>query len=147
MTLLLRYLHIKGYFRIFRPKLLTLLGLTRGRGLSPPDSFHWTSSKPWEYIRVLQVSKTSLSCLAAILSCNRKFSGQDIRENPVLIYMKGFPESPMCGFSALAVKVFQQYGKLALVSWLPFFFESVNNQWCFLSFKLYLVHCRCPYLW
>lgn len=35
---------------------------------------------------------------------------QDIKENPVLIYMKGFPESPMCGFSALAVKVFQQYG-------------------------------------
>ncbi|ONM18760.1 hypothetical protein ZEAMMB73_Zm00001d004347 [Zea mays] len=34
----------------------------------------------------------------------------DIKENPVLIYMKGFPESPMCGFSALAVKVFQQYG-------------------------------------
>ncbi|CAN6228480.1 unnamed protein product, partial [Urochloa humidicola] len=34
---------------------------------------------------------------------------QDIKENPVLIYMKGFPESPMCGFSALAVKVFQQY--------------------------------------
>ncbi|XP_066349096.1 monothiol glutaredoxin-S1, mitochondrial-like [Miscanthus floridulus] len=35
---------------------------------------------------------------------------QDIKENPVLIYMKGFPESPMCGFSALAVKVLQQYG-------------------------------------
>lgn len=33
-----------------------------------------------------------------------------------MIYMKGFPESPMCGFSALAVKVFQQYGKLALIS-------------------------------
>ncbi|GJN27314.1 hypothetical protein PR202_gb15327 [Eleusine coracana subsp. coracana] len=34
---------------------------------------------------------------------------QDVKENPVLIYMKGFPESPMCGFSALAVKVLQQY--------------------------------------
>ncbi|WVZ86931.1 hypothetical protein U9M48_033642 [Paspalum notatum var. saurae] len=34
----------------------------------------------------------------------------NIKENPVLIYMKGFPESPMCGFSALAVKVLQQYG-------------------------------------
>lgn len=33
-----------------------------------------------------------------------------------MIYMKGFPESPMCGFSALAVKVLQQYGKLALIS-------------------------------
>ncbi|EAY72734.1 hypothetical protein OsI_00599 [Oryza sativa Indica Group] len=34
---------------------------------------------------------------------------QDIKENPVLIYMKGFPESPMCGFSALAVKVLKLY--------------------------------------
>ncbi|KAJ1271442.1 hypothetical protein BS78_06G129200 [Paspalum vaginatum] len=34
---------------------------------------------------------------------------QDIKENPVLIYMKGFPESLMCGFSALAV-ILQQYG-------------------------------------
>ncbi|KAL6652571.1 hypothetical protein ACP70R_011496 [Stipagrostis hirtigluma subsp. patula] len=35
---------------------------------------------------------------------------QDIKENPVVIYMKGFPESPMCGFSALAVRVLQHYG-------------------------------------
>uniref|UniRef100_A0A0E0JEQ9 Glutaredoxin n=1 Tax=Oryza punctata TaxID=4537 RepID=A0A0E0JEQ9_ORYPU len=34
---------------------------------------------------------------------------QDIKENPILIYMKGFPESPMCGFSALAVKVLKLY--------------------------------------
>ncbi|KAF8715034.1 hypothetical protein HU200_027580 [Digitaria exilis] len=49
------------------------------------------------------VSKSSDTSLHDIVA-------QDIRENPVLIYMKGFPESPMCGFSALAVKVFQQYG-------------------------------------
>nr|CAB3484811.1 unnamed protein product [Digitaria exilis] len=55
------------------------------------------------------VSKSSDTSLHDIVA-------QDIRENPVLIYMKGFPESPMCGFSALAVKVFQQYGKFALVS-------------------------------
>ncbi|CAO2199229.1 unnamed protein product [Urochloa humidicola] len=35
---------------------------------------------------------------------------QDIKEHPVVIYMKGYPESPRCGFSALAVKVLQQYG-------------------------------------
>ncbi|XP_062230068.1 monothiol glutaredoxin-S4, mitochondrial-like [Phragmites australis] len=35
---------------------------------------------------------------------------QDIKEKPVLIYMKGYPDSPRCGFSALAVKVLQQYG-------------------------------------
>ncbi|XP_062194253.1 monothiol glutaredoxin-S4, mitochondrial-like isoform X2 [Phragmites australis] len=34
----------------------------------------------------------------------------DIKENPVLIYMKGNTDSPRCGFSALAVKVLQQYG-------------------------------------
>ncbi|KAM3328958.1 hypothetical protein ACQJBY_026193 [Aegilops geniculata] len=31
-------------------------------------------------------------------------------ENPVIIFMKGYPEAPRCGFSALAVKVLQQYG-------------------------------------
>ncbi|KAE8797146.1 Monothiol glutaredoxin-S4, mitochondrial [Hordeum vulgare] len=35
---------------------------------------------------------------------------QDIKENPVIIYMKGHPQAPRCGFSALAVKVLQQYG-------------------------------------
>ncbi|KAG8053268.1 hypothetical protein GUJ93_ZPchr0001g30967 [Zizania palustris] len=34
---------------------------------------------------------------------------QDIKENPVLIYMKGYPDAPRCGFSALAVKVLQRY--------------------------------------
>uniref|UniRef100_A0A453EB20 Glutaredoxin domain-containing protein n=1 Tax=Aegilops tauschii subsp. strangulata TaxID=200361 RepID=A0A453EB20_AEGTS len=29
---------------------------------------------------------------------------QDIKENPVIIFMKGYPEAPRCGFSALAVK-------------------------------------------
>lgn len=34
---------------------------------------------------------------------------QDVEENPVMIYMKGIPDAPRCGFSALAVKVLQQY--------------------------------------
>ncbi|KAL3633846.1 Monothiol glutaredoxin-S15, mitochondrial [Castilleja foliolosa] len=34
---------------------------------------------------------------------------KDVKENPVMIYMKGVPESPQCGFSALAVKVLQEY--------------------------------------
>ncbi|KAL5210178.1 hypothetical protein ABZP36_005801, partial [Zizania latifolia] len=34
---------------------------------------------------------------------------QDIKENLVLIYMKGYPDAPRCGFSALAVKVLQRY--------------------------------------
>ncbi|XP_044487582.1 monothiol glutaredoxin-S15, mitochondrial-like [Mangifera indica] len=34
---------------------------------------------------------------------------QDVKENPVMIYMKGIPEMPQCGFSALAVRVLSQY--------------------------------------
>nr|POE73779.1 monothiol glutaredoxin-s15, mitochondrial [Quercus suber] len=30
---------------------------------------------------------------------------QDVKENPVMIYMKGVPEFPQCGFSSLAVRV------------------------------------------
>ncbi|KAL6569957.1 hypothetical protein OROMI_014471 [Orobanche minor] len=34
---------------------------------------------------------------------------KDVKENPVMIYMKGMPEYPQCGFSALAVRVLQEY--------------------------------------
>lgn len=34
---------------------------------------------------------------------------RDVEKNPVVIYMKGIPEAPRCGFSALAVKILQQY--------------------------------------
>ncbi|XP_074565289.1 monothiol glutaredoxin-S4, mitochondrial-like [Curcuma longa] len=34
---------------------------------------------------------------------------KDVKESPVMIYMKGLPGAPRCGFSALAVKVLQQY--------------------------------------
>ncbi|XP_008792085.2 monothiol glutaredoxin-S4, mitochondrial isoform X2 [Phoenix dactylifera] len=34
---------------------------------------------------------------------------QEVKENAVMIYMKGLPDAPRCGFSALAVKVLQQY--------------------------------------
>ncbi|CAG7890144.1 unnamed protein product [Brassica rapa] len=33
----------------------------------------------------------------------------DVKENPVMLYMKGVPEAPQCGFSSLAVRVLQQY--------------------------------------
>ncbi|CAO2834368.1 unnamed protein product [Amaranthus hypochondriacus] len=35
---------------------------------------------------------------------------QDVKENPVMIYMKGVPEMPRCGFSSLAVRVLKEYG-------------------------------------
>ncbi|KAI3927885.1 hypothetical protein MKW98_023486 [Papaver atlanticum] len=34
---------------------------------------------------------------------------QDIKENPVMIYMKGVPDQPRCGFSSLAVRVLNEY--------------------------------------
>ncbi|KAH9666535.1 Monothiol glutaredoxin-S15 [Citrus sinensis] len=34
---------------------------------------------------------------------------QDVKENPVMLYMKGVPEFPQCGFSSLAVRVLGAY--------------------------------------
>jgi monothiol glutaredoxin len=35
---------------------------------------------------------------------------REVRENPVLIYMKGTPAFPMCGFSAATIEVLNQIG-------------------------------------
>jgi len=35
---------------------------------------------------------------------------RDVREHPILIYMKGTPALPQCGFSAATVRVFQELG-------------------------------------
>ncbi len=34
---------------------------------------------------------------------------KDIKENKVMIYMKGTPEFPQCGFSGQVVSIFKQY--------------------------------------
>ncbi|KAI3966949.1 hypothetical protein MKW92_015880 [Papaver armeniacum] len=34
---------------------------------------------------------------------------QDIKESSVMIYMKGVPEQPRCGFSSLALRVLNEY--------------------------------------
>nr|GMD37307.1 monothiol glutaredoxin-S15, mitochondrial [Ipomoea batatas] len=34
---------------------------------------------------------------------------QDVKDNPVMLYMKGVPDLPRCGFSSLAVRVLQEY--------------------------------------
>jgi len=31
-----------------------------------------------------------------------------VKENPVVIYMKGVPEMPRCGFSSLAVRILKE---------------------------------------
>lgn len=35
---------------------------------------------------------------------------QQVTENPVVLYMKGTPEAPMCGFSAAAVQILEACG-------------------------------------
>ncbi|XP_022642053.1 monothiol glutaredoxin-S15, mitochondrial isoform X1 [Vigna radiata var. radiata] len=34
---------------------------------------------------------------------------QDVKDNPVMVYMKGVPDLPQCGFSSLAVRVLKHY--------------------------------------
>ena len=36
---------------------------------------------------------------------------KQVEENPVMIYMKGTPDMPMCGFSSRTVDVLKQCGK------------------------------------
>jgi len=40
----------------------------------------------------------------------RELVEEDVKNNPIMLYMKGVPSAPRCGFSALAVKVLQEYG-------------------------------------
>ncbi|CAK7356584.1 unnamed protein product [Dovyalis caffra] len=39
----------------------------------------------------------------------KEFVEKDVKEHPVVIFMKGYPELPQCGFSALAVRVLKHY--------------------------------------
>ena len=34
---------------------------------------------------------------------------KDVKSNKIMLYMKGTPESPMCGFSARTVDILKQY--------------------------------------
>ncbi|GLJ07960.1 hypothetical protein SUGI_0078370 [Cryptomeria japonica] len=40
----------------------------------------------------------------------RELVEKDVKENPIMLYIKGVPDAPRCGFSKLAVSVLQQYG-------------------------------------
>lgn len=35
---------------------------------------------------------------------------KDVKENPVLLYMKGIPDAPQCGFSAMVTRILQVHG-------------------------------------
>ncbi|HZP92349.1 MAG TPA: Grx4 family monothiol glutaredoxin [Burkholderiales bacterium] len=40
----------------------------------------------------------------------RERISKQVAENPVLLYMKGTPDAPMCGFSAAAVQILEACG-------------------------------------
>lgn len=55
---------------------------------------------------------------------------QQLEENPIILYMKGTPEAPSCGFSAKAASVLQSAGiDFAYVNVLasPFIMEKLPN--------------------
>jgi monothiol glutaredoxin len=39
-----------------------------------------------------------------------KLIGQQVKENPVILYMKGTPSAPQCGFSLQAVRILNALG-------------------------------------
>ena len=39
----------------------------------------------------------------------KKIIEEDIKANKIMLYMKGTPESPMCGFSARVVEILKEY--------------------------------------
>eukprot|EP00252_Welwitschia_mirabilis_P018221 TRINITY_DN404_c0_g1_i3.p1 TRINITY_DN404_c0_g1~~TRINITY_DN404_c0_g1_i3.p1 ORF type:complete len:191 (+),score=45.14 TRINITY_DN404_c0_g1_i3:153-725(+) len=45
----------------------------------------------------------------------REVVEKDVKENSVMIYMKGVPDAPRCGFSALAVSVLKQHGSTSIM--------------------------------
>lgn len=49
---------------------------------------------------------------------------QDIKDNSVMIYMKGVPDMPRCGFSSLAVRVLKVYGIFSILTMLPFLCDN-----------------------
>ncbi|XP_028960123.1 monothiol glutaredoxin-5, mitochondrial-like [Malus domestica] len=53
------------------------------------------------------------SCVYAytriLANLRRRLPSVDVKDNPVMLYMKGVPELPQCGFSSLAVRVLKLY--------------------------------------
>lgn len=40
---------------------------------------------------------------------------QDVKENQVMVFMKGVPQAPQCGFSAMVVRILDEYGTVFLI--------------------------------
>ncbi|KAF5941978.1 hypothetical protein HYC85_019620 [Camellia sinensis] len=41
---------------------------------------------------------------------------KDVKDNPVMLYMKGVPDLPRCGFSSLAVRVLKEYSYYGILT-------------------------------
>ncbi|KNA18502.1 hypothetical protein SOVF_070170 [Spinacia oleracea] len=54
-----------------------------------------------EYFRSTSKAKSDLSV--------KDIVEQDVKNNPVMMYIKWIPEMHICGFSALAVRVLKEY--------------------------------------
>uniref|UniRef100_A0A0C9RSK7 TSA: Wollemia nobilis Ref_Wollemi_Transcript_15031_914 transcribed RNA sequence n=1 Tax=Wollemia nobilis TaxID=56998 RepID=A0A0C9RSK7_9CONI len=67
--------------------------------------FSTTGGDPDSHSDFQPISKAPSDVVSA-----RQLVEKDVKENPVMLYIKGVPDAPRCGFSALAVRVFQQYG-------------------------------------
>lgn len=74
-------------------------------GLSGQKSFSTIGEDPDTHNDFKAVNKAPKDVPSA-----RELVEKDIKKNPIMLYMKGVPAAPRCGFSALAVKVLQQYG-------------------------------------
>ncbi|KAK4581264.1 hypothetical protein RGQ29_024795 [Quercus rubra] len=64
----------------------------------------------------------------------------DVKENPIMIYMKGVPEFPQCGFSSLAVRVLKQYSHIVHAIWQGQRFGAVLDDIVF-SHSHRCIHC------
>jgi len=51
-----------------------------------------------------------MSDVSAASNTAHDFIGRTVAENPVVLFMKGVPEQPRCGFSALVVQVLDHLG-------------------------------------
>jgi len=56
---------------------------------------------------------------------------QDVKQNPVMVYMKGVPQAPQCGFSAMVVRIF---GGICRAN--PVAFHSGDPNLCRFSLKI-----------
>ncbi len=79
---------------------------TGGRARRPVAFFVTESGSHDDFKKVSKKPPTDLNDAEAVQS----LIAQTVKENPVIVYMKGTPQQPMCGFSMQAVRVLNALG-------------------------------------